>query len=175
MSDIEKNECKEQEAEESSCCSVDYAQEKNIDNQSENEGNKNEIEVFTNSTNETTTSDTLNDNDEKLPTALTQMKTAEYILLCTWFSISIIPLQFYVAIIGFLLEEMGDDDGFYTNVFAYTYAGAAITSPLPGWIADRYGLGVAHGGSTLLVGISFFILAADTSISLDVHTIGLTL
>jgi MFS family permease len=103
------------------------------------------------------------------------MKTAEYILLCMWFSISIVPLQYYVGIIGYQLEEMGDDTGLYTDIFAYTYAGAAITSPIAGYIADKFGLGVAQGLSTLLVATSFFFLAASASISLNVQTIGITL
>eukprot|EP00751_Fragilariopsis_kerguelensis_P029124 CAMPEP_0170910582 /NCGR_PEP_ID=MMETSP0735-20130129/3207_1 /TAXON_ID=186038 /ORGANISM="Fragilariopsis kerguelensis, Strain L26-C5" /LENGTH=254 /DNA_ID=CAMNT_0011307365 /DNA_START=716 /DNA_END=1477 /DNA_ORIENTATION=+ len=102
------------------------------------------------------------DDNLKIPTAFEQMKTVEYILLCTWFSISVIPLQYYVGIIGYQLEEMGDDDGFYTDIFAYTYAGAAITSPLAGFAADKFGLGVAQALSTFLVAISFFFLALNT-------------
>ena len=108
------------------------------------------------------------------PTALEQMKTPEYILLCTWFSICIVPMQYYVGIIGFQLEELGDETGLYTDVFSYCYAGAAITAPLMGWFADRFGLGLAQGVATLLVAVPFFALAAkDVSSSLDVQTIGL--
>jgi LAT3 family solute carrier family 43 protein 3 len=106
------------------------------------------------------------------PTSLQQMKSLEYILLCSWFSITLLPMQYYVATIGFQLEEAGDDDGFYTSLFAYTYAGSVLTSPLSGWIADRYGLGVAQGGATYLVAISLFLLAAS-NFSLNFHSVGL--
>ena len=116
-------------------------------------------------------------NNERPPTAFEQMKTKEYILLCTWFSITIIPLQYYVAIIGYVLEEMGNaaEGGLYTDVFAYTYAGAAILSPIAGYIADQYGLGIAQGVSTLLVAVSLFVLGASESISLNGQTLGMVL
>jgi len=142
----------------------------------ENNNNNNEIEDTNDVDNVITNSEIDDDdNNKKLPTAFEQMKTTEYILLCTWFSISIVPLQYYVGIIGYQLEEMGDDTGLYTDIFAYTYAGAAITSPIAGYIADKYGLGVAQGLSTLLVAVSLFFLAASASISLNVQTIGITL
>jgi len=142
----------------------------------EEEENINEIEDTNDVDNNITNSEIDDDDDnKKLPTAFEQMNTAEYILLCMWFSISIVPLQYYVGIIGYQLEEMGDDTGLYTDIFAYTYAGAAITSPIAGYIADKFGLGVAQGLSTLLVATSFFFLAASASISLNVQTIGITL
>ena len=142
----------------------------------ENNNNNNEIEDTNDVDNVITNSEIDDDdNNKKLPTAFEQMKTTEYILLCTWFSISIVPLQYYVGIIGYQLEEMGDDTGLYTDIFAYTYAGAAITSPIAGYIADKYGLGVAQGLSTLLFAVSLFFLAASASISLNVQTIGITL
>jgi len=125
----------------------------------------------------------LEENDEQQtisPTAFQQMKTAEYILLVTWFSICIVPMQYYIGIIGFQLEELGDDSGLYTNIFSYCYAGAAITAPVAGYIADKYGLGVAQGLFTLIVAISFFLLAlkdrfgsSNSSSSLNVQIIGL--
>jgi len=136
--------------------------------QNQLEENSVEIEMTNNDDN----NDIRTDNP-KIPTVFEQMKTMEYILLCTWFSISIIPLQYYVGTIGYQLEEMGDDDGFYTDIFAYTYAGAAITSPLAGFAADKFGLGVAQVLSTFLVALSFFFLAATTNISLNVQAIGL--
>ena len=134
-------------------------------------------------------SDTNNENDEhgnsidddvvkgdqlsSPPTALQQIKTCEYIFLCTWFSIAVIPLQYYVGIIGFQLEELGDDTGLYTDIFAYCFAGAAITAPLAGWIADRFGLGIAQAISTFLLALPIFMLAAKDSITLNAHTVGL--
>jgi LAT3 family solute carrier family 43 protein 3 len=149
----------------------DTIEEEKNSNNSEIEDTNDVDSIITNSE----IDDDDDDDNKKLPTAFEQMKTAEYILLCTWFSISIVPLQYYVGIIGYQLEEMGDDTGLYTDIFAYTYAGAAILSPIAGYIADKYGLGIAQGLSTLLVAISFFFLAASASLSLNVQTIGITL
>lgn len=102
------------------------------------------------------------------------MKTPEYLLLCAWFSVCIVPLQYYVAVIGFQLEGLGDETGLYTDVFAYCYAGAAVTAPLAGWCADRGGLGRAQGAATLVAAVPFFFLAAkDAFGSLEVQTLGL--
>jgi len=155
---------------------VEKERDSREEEEEEENNNNNEIEDTNDVDNVITNSEIDDDdNNKKLPTAFEQMKTTEYILLCTWFSISIVPLQYYVGIIGYQLEEMGDDTGLYTDIFAYTYAGAAITSPIAGYIADKYGLGVAQGLSTLLVAGSLFFLAASASISLNVQTIGITL
>ena len=50
----------------------------------------------------------------------------------TWFSILVIPYQYYVASIGYQLEQKGDDDGFYTNLFMIIYGLGALLSPLGG-------------------------------------------
>jgi MFS family permease len=105
-------------------------------------------------------------------TAFQQIKTSEYVLLCAWFSICLIPLQYYVGSIGFQLEERGDETGFYTDLFAYTYAGATVSAPMSGFLADRCGLGVAQGVGTGLVAIAFFLLASY-DLSLNVQAIGL--
>jgi len=153
---------------------VEKERDSREEEEEEENNNNNEIEDTNDVDNVITNSEIDDDdNNKKLPTAFEQMKTTEYILLCTWFSISIVPLQYYVGIIGYQLEEMGDDTGLYTDIFAYTYAGAAITSPIAGYIADKYGLGVAQGLSTLLVAVSLFFLAASASISLNVQTIGI--
>lgn len=69
---------------------------------------------------------------------------------------------------------MGDNDGFYTAIFAYTYAGAALTSPLAGFAAEKNDLGVTQALSTFMVALSLFLLAAITThISLHVQAIGL--
>ena len=112
-------------------------------------------------------------------TAVEQMKTAEYMLLCLWFSVCIVPLQYYVAIIGFQLEQLGDDAGLYTDVFSYCYAGAAAAAPLAGRLADRRGLGLAQGAATLLAAVPHFLLAARDvlggggDVRLRVQTVGL--
>uniref|UniRef100_A0A7S2UQL5 Major facilitator superfamily (MFS) profile domain-containing protein n=1 Tax=Attheya septentrionalis TaxID=420275 RepID=A0A7S2UQL5_9STRA len=105
-------------------------------------------------------------------TALDQMKSLEYVTLIAWFSVCVLPLQFYVGSIGFQLENRGDDDGFYTSLFSIIYAGAAILAPVGGNLSDRFGLGVTQGMATLLTAVSFLLLGFN-SISLQVHVVGL--
>ena len=50
----------------------------------------------------------------------------------TWFSVIVTPGQYYVASIGYQLEQKGDVDGFYTNVFIYIFGGTALLAPLGG-------------------------------------------
>jgi len=66
------------------------------------------------------------------PTRNELMLSAEYIGLITWFSIVVAPGQYYVASIGYQLEEKGDDDGFYTKLFTVAYSGSALLAPLVG-------------------------------------------
>lgn len=107
------------------------------------------------------------------PTAIQQMKSAEYILLCTWFSICLVPLQYYVGSIGFQLEEKGDHDGFYTDLFSIIYAGAIVFSFAGGFLSDKCGLGITQGLATVMCAGSFFFLVSD--ISLPGQTAGLAL
>lgn len=106
-------------------------------------------------------------DDETHPTVWQQLRTKEYLGLLIWFSVSIVPLQYYVGTIGFQLEEKGDD-GFYTNLFAITYACAAIVAPVGGIVADKCSLGIAHGLATTLTAASFFILASPASLNAQV-------
>lgn len=112
--------------------------------------------------------------DNSLPeplTAFKQMKTKEYIFLLSWFTICLVPMQYYVGIIGYLLEQRGDDSGFYSKMFAWVYAGATVVSPFAGSLADFCGLGIAQGIATLLVAGSFFFLASDAR--LEVQSVGM--
>jgi hypothetical protein len=106
------------------------------------------------------------------PTAMQQLKSVEYILLCTWFCVCIVPLQYYVGSIGFQLEDKGDEDGFYTDLFSIIYAGAIVLAPVGGLLADKVGLGATQGLATALTATSFFFLASDR-ISLNGQTVGL--
>jgi LAT3 family solute carrier family 43 protein 3 len=107
------------------------------------------------------------------PTAIEQIKSTEYFLLCAWFSICLVPLQYYVGSIGFQLEEKGDD-GFYTDLFSITFAGATAVAAIGGYLADRLGLGITQGLATLLVAMSLLILAFD-NISLNGQIAGMIL
>ena len=105
--------------------------------------------------------------EESHPTALQQLRSKEYLGLLIWFSICIVPLQYYVGTIGFQLEQKGDD-GFYTSLFSITYAAAAVVAPLGGYLADKYSLGIAHGLATTLTATSLFILASPASLNAQV-------
>ena len=87
-----------------------------------------------------------------------QIRSWEYFLLLLWFSIQVIPLQYYVATIGFQLERKGDGDGTYTSLFSILYASLAIISPLIGRFVDSAGLGIAQGVATILCSLSLFSL-----------------
>ena len=101
-----------------------------------------------------------------------QMKHMEYILLLTWFSIQLAPLQYYLATIGYQLEQRGDDDGKYTRLFLLIFASSSVVAPLVGYTSDSLGLGIAQGFSTFLVAMSFALLSIR-SIALPYHVIGL--
>ncbi len=102
------------------------------------------------------------DEDEKIVKATQLLKSLEYILLVSWFSFLVIPLQYYVGIIGFHLEEKGDNDGTYVNLFSIFYATAAIFSPVMGKVADTCGLGASQLIATALTAASFFTLASTS-------------
>ena len=105
------------------------------------------------------------------PTLASQLKNIEYILLVGWFSVLLVPLQYYIGSIGFQLEERGDDDGFYTELYTIMYASAVVVSPVGGYLSDRLSLGATQGVSTILCSVSFFVLASKT-ISLNAHVLG---
>ena len=115
-----------------------------------------------------------NDAEAKPPQVTNQLKSAEYIALIAWFSVIIIPLQYYIGTIGFQLERRGDDDGKFTRIFSIVYASAAAFSPILGKLADSAGLGVAQSLATILTAISLFMLASR-DISLNVHAFGMSL
>ena len=97
---------------------------------------------------------------DRSPTAIEQLKTLEYILLIIWFSVCLVPLQYYIGSLGFQLESKGDD-GFYTDLFSIIYASSSIVAPAGGYLADRLGHGVAQGFATLLIAASLFILGSN--------------
>mmetsp|Transcript_902 Transcript_902/g.1429 ORF Transcript_902/g.1429 Transcript_902/m.1429 type:complete len:533 (+) Transcript_902:116-1714(+) len=111
-----------------------------------------------------------NDSTEE-ETAIKLIWTIEYVLLLFWFSVLIIPLQYYIATIGFQLERKGDNSGTYTSLFSIIYASSAGLSPFGGKIADIFGLGVAQANGTILTAASLLILASDAN--LNVQVVGL--
>jgi LAT3 family solute carrier family 43 protein 3 len=100
-----------------------------------------------------------NDKNEKIAIkAINLMKSKEYILLITWFTIMLIPMQYYIGTIGFQLERKGDTNGTYTNLFSIVYASAAFVSPFIGKIADLAGVGMTQTIATLFSSASLLIL-----------------
>jgi len=110
---------------------------------------------------------------------LSLMKTLEYILLLFWLSLLLIPLQYYVATIGFQLERKGDDNGRYIAFFPIMYASAAIFAPMFGKIADKFGLGIGQGLANTLSILSLVILSVpakdeDKPALLPLQVLGMT-
>jgi len=99
--------------------------------------------------------------------------SAEYILLVLWFSVLLIPLQYYIATIGFQLERKGDDSGRYTSLFSVLYASSAIFAPLLGKFADKFGVGAGQAIATILSASSLLLLSM-TSVSLGAHVVGMS-
>ena len=113
------------------------------------------------------------DRNQPLPkTFFQQLLSWEYIGLCSWFSLCLVPLQYYIGTIGYQLEEKGDNDGFYTNLFSVTYAATCVAAPVGGFLSHRFGLGITQGVSSILSAIPFFFLAWPRS-SLNAQIIGM--
>ena len=106
------------------------------------------------------------------PTAMELLKCTEYIWLVIWFTVNLVPLQYYIATIGFQLEQKGDDTGTYTRLFSIIYAASAIFSPFLGKFADVAGMGIAQAVATTTSAISFFLLSSY-QISLNGHAVGM--
>jgi len=99
----------------------------------------------------------------------------EYLALLAWFSLLIVPLQYYIGTIGYQLEKLGDD-GHYTNIFSITYASAAALAPFGGYLSDRLGLGLTQGLATSLSAASFYFLAVGNLqtqiLGMSIYSIG---
>jgi len=107
-------------------------------------------------------------------TARSLLLSFEYILLVIWSSFIIMPLQYYVATIGFQLERKGDDNGKYTRLFSIIYASCAVLSPILGKITDILGLGFSQGFATTLCAACMFCLGSD-DIDLNGQVVGFVL
>ena len=105
------------------------------------------------------------------PTVMSQICSLEYILLLLWFSVCIVPVQFYIASIGFQLERKGDIDGIYTRFQQIMGASTFIASPIVGTVADKFGSGFSQGLANILCTCFFFILSSN--ISLRIQTVGI--
>ncbi len=104
--------------------------------------------------------------------AIDLLKSKEYVLLVSWFSTLLLPLQYYIGTIGFQLERKGDEDGKYIDLFSTCYAFAALFSPVMGKIADEVGLGFSQLIATIFTGSSLLLLSSNR-ISLNYHLFGM--
>ena len=111
-----------------------------------------------------------NQNDMNDKSAVQLIKSIEYIFLLLWFTIMLIPMQYYIGTIAFQLERKGDDNGQYVSLFSIFYASSAVLAPAVGKIADFAGLGVTQMIATILLTISFFTL---TFTSLNLQAAGM--
>jgi LAT3 family solute carrier family 43 protein 3 len=96
-------------------------------------------------------------------TSFKLIKTKEYTLLLLWFSLLLIPMQYYIGTIAFQLEQKGDIHGRYIDLFSICYALAAFVAPIMGKIADLAGVGVSQLIATVLISFSLIILSFPTS------------
>ena len=80
----------------------------------------------------------------------------------TWFSLVVVPSQYYVLSIGYQMERKGDAEGAYARWFTLLYGASAALAPLGGMVADRAGVGFAQGVGTALVAAGFLALLGES-------------
>lgn len=129
----------------------------------ENESSDNDVEETEKGITVKSNSSFSNKNDRSLMEIL---KSSEYVFLILYFSVTLTALNYYVGTIGFQLEEKGDVNQKYTDIFVLLGAAVAVISPLPGKIADHYAVGVLQGLSLVTLSLSFFILASNASLEI---------
>ena len=95
-----------------------------------------------------------------IPTKAQQVFSAEYLMLLVWFSFCFLPCNYYVGTLGFQLEQIGDEDGYYANLFTFIYAAASIAAPAGGYMSDKLGFGITQGLATIMLSFSFTIFGA---------------
>jgi MFS transporter, LAT3 family, solute carrier family 43, member 3 len=114
--------------------------------------------------------DVISDSEKNLGKIL---KCPEYIFLLIWFSLTLVPMQYYIGSLGYQLDKRGFGDA-GPSLFAILYAASAGFSPFLGSLADFMGLGFSQGIATLLVACSLFVLATTTT-AYEIHAIGMGL
>jgi len=88
------------------------------------------------------------------------MRSMDYVLLIIWFSVQVLPSQYYIGIVGYQLEHRGHD-GLW-DIFPYVMALSALTAPVIGIIADNYGIAQMHVCATTFPSISLLILSSSS-------------
>ncbi len=104
------------------------------------------------------------------PSTMQQIKSVEYICVLAWFTISVLPLQYYAGTLGWQLNAKGDVDGKYASLFAIFLAVSPALSPFVGFISDHFGVGFAQGIGTLMTSIPFILLMTD---GLSIQVLGM--
>mmetsp|Transcript_22068 Transcript_22068/g.44251 ORF Transcript_22068/g.44251 Transcript_22068/m.44251 type:complete len:583 (-) Transcript_22068:214-1962(-) len=90
--------------------------------------------------------------------ALQQLTSVEYVAALVWFTMMLIPLQYYVYAIDLRLYEIEGSDR-YVWVFTLCFATVStIFGPLCGLIVDYIGIGFSQTLATGMASIPFFLL-----------------
>lgn len=111
----------------------------------------------------------------RVQTKIEQVFSAEYLLLLLWFSLCYLPGNFYIGAIGYHLEQLGDEDGYYIYLFTFIYAGSSLVAPAGGYMSDRFGLGVTQGLATAIVSSSFIVIGASEYLPLQAQAVSFLL
>ena len=74
-------------------------------------------------------------------TARAQLMSLDFIFLASWFTVMLLPNNFFIISIGDQLEDMGDDDRSMTTGFALVWVLSTLVAPIAGLSADFIGRG----------------------------------
>ena len=70
-----------------------------------------------------------------------QLVSLDFILLAAWFTVMLLPTNYFIISVGDQLEGMGDDDGEITRGFQLVWVVSTVLSPIAGYSADVVGRG----------------------------------
>jgi len=70
-----------------------------------------------------------------------QLVSLDFILLAAWFTVMLLPTNYFIISVGDQLEGMGDDDGEITRGFQLVWVISTVLSPIAGYSADVVGRG----------------------------------
>ena len=70
-----------------------------------------------------------------------QLVSLDFIFLAVWFTVMLLPTNYFIISVGDQLEDMGDGDGTITRGFQLVWVLSTVLSPLAGYSADVVGRG----------------------------------
>lgn len=74
-----------------------------------------------------------------------QVMSLEFWGLLGFFSLVLLAVQFYVATVEIQLEQKGDKDGVYTQLFNLLFSLGGLATPLAGYLMDVHGFHASFG------------------------------